>query len=452
VKGPPVDLRPPIATMTARPVPALPDERQGSSYNFEPKFDGWRCLACHRANGRVALQSRHQKSLTTYFPEIATAVAAQVPAASVLDGELVVYHDGRCDFAALQRRITGRRSLASPVTFVAFDLLALAGRDLRGLPYRRRRKRLRRLLDGATPPLALTPATRERVAAQAWLRDYAAVGIEGVVIKHRQHGYRPGRRSSWWKVRSRTTADAVVGGVIGPLTAPEMLVLGLPDGRGRLRVAGRTAPLTLPAAGSSAPCWCRRSGRTPGQCASRRAGSGNYRRGRSTTRRRSRCWWSRSTPTAASSSSAGGTPRSSGASAATWNPPTWPDVPRPPFGWRGVAQGAGWPGEIDEGGGDHEVAAARNHPSVPRQLPAGHGDGNLAAVAVAAAVDGDRARRFGLVWGRSCSGASHVGTSDRGPRASQFGPREERTKRPASRLDGSQCKYRCTCSRFRRSF
>ena len=65
------------------------------------------------------------------------------------------------------------------------------------------------------------------------------------MIKHREHGYRPRRRS--WKVRTRVTADAVVGGVIGALDAPQALLLGLPDERGRLRVAGRTVPLTLPA-------------------------------------------------------------------------------------------------------------------------------------------------------------------------------------------------------------
>jgi ATP-dependent DNA ligase len=256
------DLRPPIAVMTARPAPALPEDGQGErDICFEPKLDGWRCVAFHRANGRVALQSRQRKPLTVYFPEIAAAVGERVPAGSVLDGELVAYHGGRCDFVALQRRVTGRLSLACPVTFVVFDVLVLAGDDLRGLPYRKRRKRLRRLLDGATPPLALMPATRELVGAKAWMRDYADAGVEGVVIKHRQHGYRPRLRSSWrkvrsrrprlrssWrKVRSRMTADAVVGGVIGPLKAPEMLVLGLPDDRGRLRVAGRTGPLTLPA-------------------------------------------------------------------------------------------------------------------------------------------------------------------------------------------------------------
>ena len=83
------------------------------------------------------------------------------------------------------------------------------------------------------------PATRDPVGAQTWMRDHIDAGVEGVVVKHREHGYRP-RRRSWWKVRTRLTADAVVAGVIGPLNAPEALLLGLPDEQGRLRVAGRT--------------------------------------------------------------------------------------------------------------------------------------------------------------------------------------------------------------------
>jgi ATP-dependent DNA ligase len=90
------------------------------------------------------------------------------------------------------------------------------------------------------------PATQNLVGAQAWMREHVEAGVEGVVVKHREHGYRP-RRRSWFKVRIRTSADAVVGGVIGPLHAPEVLLLGLPDEHGRLRVAGRTGPLTLPA-------------------------------------------------------------------------------------------------------------------------------------------------------------------------------------------------------------
>ena len=115
--------------MTARPAPALPEDGQGGrDISFEPKLDGWRCVAFHRANGRVALQSRRRKRLTVYFPEIATAVGERVPAGSVLDGELVAYCGCRCDFVALQRRITDRLSVASPVTFVVFDLQARPAR------------------------------------------------------------------------------------------------------------------------------------------------------------------------------------------------------------------------------------------------------------------------------------------------------------------------------------
>jgi len=78
------------------------------SLTYEPKLDGWRCLTFHRLSGRVALQSRQQKTLTPYFPEIVAAIVEQIPAGTVLDGELVVYRDGRCDFAALQRRVSGR--------------------------------------------------------------------------------------------------------------------------------------------------------------------------------------------------------------------------------------------------------------------------------------------------------------------------------------------------------
>jgi ATP-dependent DNA ligase len=88
--------------------------------------------------------------------------------------------------------------------------------------------------------------TRDLAGAKAWMSQHSAAGIEGVVVKDRGHGYRPGRRT-WMKVRTRATAEAIVGGVLGPLNAPEALLLGRHDERGRLRVAGRTGPLTLPA-------------------------------------------------------------------------------------------------------------------------------------------------------------------------------------------------------------
>jgi ATP dependent DNA ligase-like protein len=104
-------------------------------------------------------------------------VSEQVPAGTVLDGELVIDRDGRCDFAALQQHMTRRARSVDAATFVAFDLLTLAGRDLRGLPYRKRRKRLRRLLAQAVPPLALMPATRELAGARAWMRNHTAAAL-----------------------------------------------------------------------------------------------------------------------------------------------------------------------------------------------------------------------------------------------------------------------------------
>jgi ATP-dependent DNA ligase len=103
---------------------------------------------------------------------------------------------GHCDFAALHQRLTGGRGRAvAAVSYVVFDVLAVAGSDLRSLPHRRRRKRMRRLLADTGPPLVLMPATRDLVGAQAWMRDHVDAGVEGVVVKHREHGYRPRRRS-----------------------------------------------------------------------------------------------------------------------------------------------------------------------------------------------------------------------------------------------------------------
>jgi ATP-dependent DNA ligase len=87
------------------------------------------------------------------------------------------------------------------------------------------------------------PATRDLTGAHAWMADHGGAGIEGVVVKDRRRGYRPDRHT-WDKVRIHHTTDAIIGGVTGPLADPDALVLGRPDEHGRLRVAGRTRPLT----------------------------------------------------------------------------------------------------------------------------------------------------------------------------------------------------------------
>ena len=234
--------------MTARSADSLPPPDRAENFSFEPKFDGFRCISFVH-DGHAILQSRQQRSLTRYFPEITAALVDQVPDGTVLDGELVIRRNGRLDFTALQRRIhpsamhAARRSAVTPATFVVFDVLVRERIDLRPEEFRRRRKQLRRLLDEVRPPLALIPATRDLAAAHAWMNEHGGTGIEGVVVKDRRRGYRPDRQSSWEKVRIRAAVDAIVGGVIGRLDSPEALILGRWDERGRLRVAGRTRPL-----------------------------------------------------------------------------------------------------------------------------------------------------------------------------------------------------------------
>ena len=236
----------PIAPMAAETVRALP---VGPGWVFEPKFDGFRALAfCDP--GDVVLQSRQQRPLTGAFPDVAAALAPFGDDGAVLDGEIVVWRAGRLDFAALQDRLRSGparvRDLAAaaPAAFVVFDLLAHAGKDLRDRPYTRRRAALEELLGRGVPPgVVLTPTTPDPAVAHTWLARHSASGIEGVVAKHVDHPYRPGVRG-WQKLRARLTAEAVVGGVLGPITAPHVLILGRPDPDGVLQVAGRSKDLT----------------------------------------------------------------------------------------------------------------------------------------------------------------------------------------------------------------
>lgn len=234
----------PLEPMVAVRAERLP---VGEKWTYEPKFDGFRCLA-HSSGGRVRLQSRQGRPLTRYFPEIVAAVAA-LGEDVVLDGELVVWHEGRLDFPALQQRLhpsgaqAGRLAAARPAAYVVFDLLARGGTDLRPAPYAERRRRLEELLGTRLPHgLVLVPASTDVGVGRLWMREHTASGIEGVVAKRVDQTYRAGARA-WRKIRTRLTAEAVVGGVLGSLPEPEALVVGRFGAHGRLRVAGRTTPL-----------------------------------------------------------------------------------------------------------------------------------------------------------------------------------------------------------------
>ena len=236
---------PPVVAVSAGELPV------GEKWVYEPKFDGFRCLA-HASRGRVRLQSRQMRSLTRYFPEIVAAVA-ELGEDVVLDGELVVWRQGRLDFAALQERLqpstaqAGRLAAATPAAFVVFDVLAAKGKDLRPLSWAERRWRLETLLGARLPHgLVLMPASADPAVGRLWIREHTASGIEGVVAKRVDQTYRAGARG-WRKVKTRLTAEAVVGGVLGSLAEPEALVVGRYGAHGRLRVAGRTTSLSAAA-------------------------------------------------------------------------------------------------------------------------------------------------------------------------------------------------------------
>jgi DNA ligase-1 len=191
-----------------------------SEWLVEWKYDGIRAQAVKR-DGRVWLWSRGEELVSEAFPD-ATASLSALPDGTVLDGELLVWHEGAAQpapFAQLQKRLNrkvlGKKLLAeAPVRFVAYDLLEDAGIDIRALPQHERRARLEARLHGGA--VALSPL----VAASDWTA-YAALrtqsrerGVEGFMLKHRSAGYGSGRtkaEGTWWKWKIEPmTADGVL--------------------------------------------------------------------------------------------------------------------------------------------------------------------------------------------------------------------------------------------------
>lgn len=237
---------PMLAASTTRPVPPR-------GWVAEPKWDGFRAFVARWADGRVLIRSRHGTDMTPGFPEIAQAAEALPDAVGdlLLDGELVIWHDGRLAFERLQSRL-GRRQSAirrlaaeSPAGFVAFDLLHLGAERTADEPYRVRRARLESLFADFRlgPPWTLCPAGSDPAVIDTWLGAWLPLGIEGVCFKDPGQRYQPGRRA-WLKYRHRATTEAVVGAVTGSLAHPEGLLLGRFDDDGVLRFVGRSETLS----------------------------------------------------------------------------------------------------------------------------------------------------------------------------------------------------------------
>ncbi|WP_208430700.1 MULTISPECIES: ATP-dependent DNA ligase [Aeromicrobium] len=233
--------------MLARHVTALPEPGAlAGGCAYEPKFDGYRALLFVDEDG-CRVQSRRGHDISDAFDDVAAAAAEQLPAGLVVDGELVVWADGSLDFAELQRRL-GRGSnhgfRRRPASFIAFDVLAVAGIDIRSRPLEVRRELLETVIDEPEGAIQLSPQTTDVAEAREWLDDYSAadVGIEGLVVKGLGTAYRNGARD-WLKYRVRDTAEAIVGAVAGDPEAPEHLVLGRLDGSGDLQMVGTTTQL-----------------------------------------------------------------------------------------------------------------------------------------------------------------------------------------------------------------
>jgi ATP-dependent DNA ligase len=239
-------FEPPVDPMLAKAADAIPE---GPGWIYEPKWDGFRALVW-RDGDRIYIQSRDLKPLGRYFPELEVTLRENLPERCVVDGEIVIAHDGKLDFEAMLLRIHPAKSrvllLAAehPASYVAFDLLALGDEDLRGKPQAERRARLETALADVKPPVHVTPATRDAKLAADWFLRFEGAGLDGVVAKAEPLAYAPGKRAMV-KIKHARTADCVVAGFRwykgGKDELVGSLLLGLYDGEGVLHHVGVTA-------------------------------------------------------------------------------------------------------------------------------------------------------------------------------------------------------------------
>jgi ATP-dependent DNA ligase len=244
----PLEVAKHLEPMEAQLVEEIPIGRQ---WQYEPKWDGFRCLAL-RDGGRIELVSKSGQPLARYFPELAAALLTLRAKHFVLDGEIVIPVAGRLAFDELLLRIhpaasrIKKLSAEHPAMYIAFDLLAgERGKSLLGEPLAERRERLARFaskyLKGQAS-IRLSPATDRLATARKWLSS-AGGDLDGIIAKRLDLPYRSGERDGMQKIKRRRTADCVVGGfryaegqkVVGSL------LLGLYDDEGLLHHVGFTS-------------------------------------------------------------------------------------------------------------------------------------------------------------------------------------------------------------------
>ena len=246
----PYPIDPPIEPMLAKLATELP---RGEGLLYEPKWDGFRAIV-FRGGGEVYIQSRDLRPLGRYFPELSAALLAALPDGCILDGEIVIATPRGLDFDALQLRLhpaasrVARLAQETPSSFVAFDAIAIDGKDLRDTPQHERRVELEHLLARARPPIHVTPVTRDHAQAVEWLSQFEGAGLDGVMVKPAGGTYQPGKRAMI-KVKHARTADCVVAGFrwhkAGRNELVGSLLLGLFDDQQRLHHVGVTSSFTM---------------------------------------------------------------------------------------------------------------------------------------------------------------------------------------------------------------
>ena len=235
--------------MDALPAQTLPE---GPQWSYEPKWDGFRCLA-FRDGSHVDLQSKSQKPLTRYFPELVAALNTLSPRAFVLDGEMVIPIDGHLSFDDLLMRIhpaasrIQKLSQATPAVFIIFDLLVDGkNQNLVKLSLQQRRKRLESFArEHFRDPglLRLSPTTDDIRVARRWF--HMGVGLDGIIAKNKDLPYQSGERTGMQKIKAQRTADCVVGGFryLAKKKLVGSLLLGLYNSKKELDHVGFTSSI-----------------------------------------------------------------------------------------------------------------------------------------------------------------------------------------------------------------
>lgn len=246
----PVPFETPITPMLAKASAKVPTSDDKSTWSYEPKWDGFRCVLV-KDGDEVELESRGSKPLTRYFPELVEAARRDLPDRCVLDGEIIVRSGTpgaeRLSFEALGQRIhpaesrVTKLSVETPAEIVFFDCLWIGGDSLMEQPFEQRRSVLVDALADlpAGSPFHVTRVTDDAAVATRWFEQFEGAGLDGVIAKDLAGTYQPGKRAML-KIKHSRTCDAVLVGyrIHKSGNGVGSLLLGLYDDEGNLRNVG----------------------------------------------------------------------------------------------------------------------------------------------------------------------------------------------------------------------